>query len=209
MLAQLVSADRARALDDEADRRAGARGGARARSGFDLQHRDLDLPLGEAAEALHADTRLLGIALPVEMLRLDQDRLIVARLGIFERALVDVLPHRLIAVAIALHAGRQIAAAREDALLERPERLQHLHALFHAREADIAAARGAAELQGHAVALAVVILRPVGRAFREIGDLARLDPLLGPVIHRTAAQHDADLIEIVLVARAVEGPGLA
>src|SRR6185312_2944739 len=101
MQAEIVLADPARPFDDDADLRAGPRRDAGARSGLDLQHRDLDLALGEAAEVLGAEARLLGIRLPVEMLRLDQNRLVVARLGIVERPVVDVFPDRLVAVAIA------------------------------------------------------------------------------------------------------------
>src|SRR5262249_26965237 len=123
-----------------------------------------------------------------------------ARLGIDELALVDVLPDRLVSVLVALLTRRELTDALEDALLERAELLHLLHGLVQARRADEAAPARAAELQRNREPLGVALLGPIGRAFREIRDLARLDPLVGAKILRAAFQAHADLIEIVLVA---------
>ena len=73
---------------------------SRTRAGRELEQRNLDAALGERAQRLDRQAVLVGL-LPVEILRPHHDRLVVARLRIFELALIDVLPDRLEAVLVA------------------------------------------------------------------------------------------------------------
>src|SRR6266581_4948996 len=198
ILAQRLAIDRAVALQHEADLNAPARRQHGLRARIELEARDLQVALGEIAQVL------LGKAgrdrFPVEVLRLEQNGFAIARLRIDELALVDVLPDRFIAVLVALLARRQLPDARKDALLEIAELLHLVDGALQPRRADKAIAAGAAELQRDAQPLAVAALRPVGRAFRKVGKLARLDPFALAVVLALALQAHADLIEIVLVA---------
>src|SRR5262249_7689389 len=142
--------------------------------------------------------------LPIEIRGLDQNGLTVARFGINKLAFVDVLPDRLVAVLVALLAGRELPDALEDALLEAAELLHLVHGALQPRRAHEAVAARAPELQRDAQPLAIAALRPIGRALGEVGKLARLDPFAVAVVLTLAFQAHADLIEIVLVARHVD-----
>src|SRR5216684_1129262 len=121
MLAQGTAIRLAGAGEDEADADRGALGEHAAGARIDAQHGDLTAPLREDAEALHRQARLSGKRQPGEILRRHVRRLVVARLGIDDLALVGVLPDRLEAVLVAPLPGCQRALAREDAVGETAE----------------------------------------------------------------------------------------
>ena len=60
------------------------------------------------------------------------------------------------------------------------------------------------QLQRDAQPLAIAPLRAIGRAFRKVGKLARLDRFAVAIVLALALQAHADLIEVVLVARHID-----
>src|SRR5207248_6420772 len=106
------------------------------------------------------------------------DGFFVAEFRIGELALVDVLPDGFVAVLVAPLPRCEFAAADENTLLKSAERLHFLDRCRHALRPDIALAAGTAELQRDAQAVRGALLRPIGRAFGEVDDFARSEPLV-------------------------------
>ena len=154
----------------------------------------MNVPSGFSDDARHAGDRE-----PLVIGRIDHDRIAIARLRIFHALAVHVLPDRLIAVGIA--AALDVVVAAENAALERAELFQFLGAGIDLLARQIAAAAGAAELQHRRDRAAFGALRAISRAFRENSRTMPGRHLAVAVeIHR-AFDLEAELIEIVPVAR--------
>src|SRR5580658_10179885 len=122
------------------------------------------MPLREGAEGLLRDTRHSLDGKPFIVCGIDDDRVTVARLGIFHALAIHVLPDRLVAIGVA--AALDIVIAAEDAAFERAELLQLLGAGIDLLARQVAAAAGAAELQHRRNRTAFGGLRAIGGAFR-------------------------------------------
>src|SRR6185437_10423566 len=127
-----------------------------------------------------------------------EHRLVIAWFGILQRTLVHELPNRFVAVLGTPPVGSAFVRIK-DSPFKFADTRERLTALLHLSTAHESAATGPAELQREADAIAFALLRSVRYAFREVRNLARLDPSLRAVV-RPAADRHAELIEVVLVA---------
>ena len=167
------------------------------------------MALGERAEMASRDALLRRVLFPRVVLGVHHERGAVAWGRVGEALAGDVLPDRLIAVLVEPGAGGGVRAlAAEHAALEHALLLELGERLGHLAEAHEPVAAGAAELHHHAEAGDLRVLRPVGNALGEIADAARPDRLVGRDAD-LALEADADLVEIVAVARREEPAVLA
>src|ERR1051326_1339720 len=191
------------AVDHEQNLARSMRRNPPACTGLEFEHRDRAAAFGECTQKFFGDALLPGRH-PFETGRLHADWLVVAWLGIGQPALVDVLPDRLVAVLVAPLARLKLAVAAEHSFLELAERLHLLDRGGDLFRAEITGAAGAAELQGNAQSMRLAVLWAIGRALREINNLARIDPLVLAVILRITLEAHPQLIEIVPMPRHVE-----
>src|SRR5581483_7208341 len=175
-----------------------AAAGAVGRPRRKLNERRGTFALGKSTERLLPRSRRARKRKPVVVLRIEHDGIAIARFWVIHPPAVDVLPDRLISVAVA--AALDVAVAAEDAALERAEFFQLFGAGGDLRGREVAVAAGAAELEhrGHRAALGG--LRAISGALGEIAERARRHLAVAIEIHR-AFELKAERIEIVPMAR--------